>query len=373
MLQNQYQAQQLNTLLAELNSKQVSGNLFIDAAVRSERPTRSRVLVWQSGRLVYGGQKLPSNQGFAKQLGQKVNRQEWINTAINAAIKKIATPTSIQELLEQLVGMRLFTWEQIDAVVRTEIVTCLEQVLPYAGQFRFDSSTEFDLDRGWNWSELIPDLTHRQEQWSALARLIPGFEAIPHLHTNALQMIAEPAVRQHLQEWVDGQRSLVEIATALDKDPLSVATSYFNWGQSGWVMMEGSTPSENTSLPTILAVDDSPVMQKLIKRSLATYYRVLVAGNAKDALSLIHQEQISLLLLDVSLPDIDGLELCRTVRSMSQFRTLPVIMLTGRDGLVDRLKGEVSGSTEYLTKPFEADNLRQVVGKYVNISTFAHN
>lgn len=118
---------------------------------------------------------------------------------------------------------------------------------------------------------------------------------------------------------------------------------------------------------TILAVDDSIVTQGLVKRALAENYRVLVADNAVDALSMIYNEQISVLLLDVSMPGIDGLELCRTVRSLPQFQSLPIIMLTARDGAFDRVQGRLAGATEYLTKPFDADKLRQVIEKFVNL------
>jgi twitching motility two-component system response regulator PilG len=72
-------------------------------------------------------------------------------------------------------------------------------------------------------------------------------------------------------------------------------------------------PLNLNSFPTILAVDDSAVMLELIERTLEADCQVLVADNAVDALSIIDHEKISGLLLDVSMPGIDGLELCRTV------------------------------------------------------------
>jgi DNA-binding response OmpR family regulator len=126
-------------------------------------------------------------------------------------------------------------------------------------------------------------------------------------------------------------------------------------------MSESSSP-----VATILAVDDSVVMQDLVKRALAHDYRVLVADNAVDALSMIYHEQVAILLLDVSMPGIDGLELCRTVRNIPQFQELPIVMLTARDGLFDKVQGRLAGATEYLTKPFDAAQLRQVVGNFIN-------
>lgn len=120
-----------------------------------------------------------------------------------------------------------------------------------------------------------------------------------------------------------------------------------------------------TRLPNILAVDDSPVMQKTIQKILGNTYRVLSVDNALDALNTIYSEKISVMLLDVSMPDIDGLEVCRTIRSLPQFEGLPIIMVTARDKAFDRVQGKMAGATEYLTKPFSPETLLEVVRRYI--------
>jgi DNA-binding response OmpR family regulator len=120
-----------------------------------------------------------------------------------------------------------------------------------------------------------------------------------------------------------------------------------------------------SQFPTILAVDDSTVMHETIKKALGKEYRVLVADNAVDALSMIYHEPVVLLLLDVSMPGIDGLELCRTVRSLPQHERLPIIMLTARDGAFDKVQGRLAGATEYLTKPFDSDKLSEVIARFI--------
>lgn len=119
------------------------------------------------------------------------------------------------------------------------------------------------------------------------------------------------------------------------------------------------------AVPTIMAVDDSAVTQNLVKRALEKEYRVLLADNAVDALSLIYHQPVSLLLLDITMPGIDGLELCRTIRNLPQFQKLPIIMLTARDGTFDKVQGRLAGATEYLTKPFDANTLLQVIKKFI--------
>ncbi len=117
---------------------------------------------------------------------------------------------------------------------------------------------------------------------------------------------------------------------------------------------------------TILAVDDSKVMHGIIKQVLGNKYRVLLADNAVDALSMIYHQEVAVLLLDVSMPGIDGLELCRTVRSIPQFETLPIIMLTARDSSFDKVQGHLAGATEYLTKPFDAEKLDRIIRNVLN-------
>ncbi len=370
MTQNQYQTQQLPNLLEALQNKQVSGVLYLDSEINSAQKLRHRILIWKDGRMIYGGSKVPDPISLVKTLEQKLSR-EWISSVIAFAMRQATDQTSIRSLLERLVEMQLFSWEQIENVVYNQLVLTLEQVLPYGGKFRFDSNTQFNFCRGVELSRLMVDISQRQEHWFNLKPLIPSMDAVPQLGEN-LQTITEQNVRNHLQEWVDGQRSLVDIAEGLNKDPLSIAKSYMHWVQSGWVVMEDNNTPNNlqTELPIILSVDDSAVMQELIKRALASYCNVIAASNAVDALNLLYRENISLLLLDVSMPDIDGLELCRTIRSIDQFREIPIIMVTARDGFFDKVKGKFAGSNEYLTKPFDAEKLRHTVSKFISLGSY---
>ncbi len=73
------------------------------------------------------------------------------------------------------------------------------------------------------------------------------------------------AVRKHLEQWANGERSLVDIAEGLNKDVFQVAQSYLPWVQAGWVVIDNNSPLiPKKELPIILAVDDSPIMQVAI-------------------------------------------------------------------------------------------------------------
>lgn len=126
--------------------------------------------------------------------------------------------------------------------------------------------------------------------------------------------------------------------------------------------------ADPTGLPIVLALDDSVVIHHLIQRALEPEYQVITTDNAIDALSIIYHQPVAVLLLDVQMPDVNGLEFCRTVRSLPQFQHLPVIMVTSQDSMFDRVQGRLAGSTEYLTKPFDAEQLRQTVRKFTQRS-----
>jgi two-component system KDP operon response regulator KdpE len=105
----------------------------------------------------------------------------------------------------------------------------------------------------------------------------------------------------------------------------------------------------------ILVVDDEPQIGRLLKTSLgARGYEVAVASDGQTALDMAASWRPDLMLLDLGLPTIDGLEVCRQVRSWSQ---VPIIVLTVRDSEQDKVAALDLGADDYLTKPFGTDEL----------------
>jgi len=106
---------------------------------------------------------------------------------------------------------------------------------------------------------------------------------------------------------------------------------------------------------TILVVDDEPNIADLVDLYLAREgYRVLKAATGTAGLEAVRDHRPRLVVLDVGLPDIDGLEVCKRIRQTSQ---VPVIFLTARDGEVDRVLGLELGGDDYVTKPFSPAEL----------------
>lgn len=106
---------------------------------------------------------------------------------------------------------------------------------------------------------------------------------------------------------------------------------------------------------TIVVVDDEPNIADLVDLYLTREgFRVLKCATGESGLAAVRDQRPRLVVLDVGLPDIDGLEVCKRIRQTSQ---LPVIFLTARDGEIDRVLGLELGGDDYLTKPFSPAEL----------------
>jgi two-component system response regulator MprA len=108
-------------------------------------------------------------------------------------------------------------------------------------------------------------------------------------------------------------------------------------------------------MATILVVDDDPFIRSVVSRGLRFEgYEVYLAADGVEALRLAREHSLHLVVLDVMLPNLDGLEVCRRLRRGTN---VPIIMLTARDAVPDRIAGLDSGADDYLVKPFDFDEL----------------
>lgn len=112
----------------------------------------------------------------------------------------------------------------------------------------------------------------------------------------------------------------------------------------------------------ILIVDDEPpIVNVLVYNLKRANYEVLIARDGEEALSQARREQPDLIILDLMLPKLDGLEVCRTLR---RERDVPIIMLTARDDEIDRVVGLELGADDYVVKPF---SVRELLARVKNV------
>ncbi len=115
---------------------------------------------------------------------------------------------------------------------------------------------------------------------------------------------------------------------------------------------------------TIMVVDDSTSVRKMVAFTLENAgYVVVEAENGRDALEKLNGTQINMFIVDLNMPHVDGFELTRSVRAMSEYKFTPIVMLTTESLDVKKQEGKAAGATGWITKPFKPDQLIGVIRK----------
>jgi len=123
------------------------------------------------------------------------------------------------------------------------------------------------------------------------------------------------------------------------------------------------------SKPVILLIDDEKSYAKVIKEALEiSGVEVLLAHNAMDALNLFQQVPPDLILLDVMMPEVDGLSLLRWIREHSENENLPIHVVSAKAQADDQKAAIAAGANGFLAKPFTVQEMRDVIGQYVPLS-----
>ena len=125
---------------------------------------------------------------------------------------------------------------------------------------------------------------------------------------------------------------------------------------------------EVKKIPKVLVVEDSSTTRKVISITLGQKgYEIIEARDGLEAFSRLN-EGPDLILLDIILPNMDGYKILEFIRKNPRFKDIPVIMLTSKDGMINRLKGKMAGATAYLTKPFDPKKLVETIEKYIKMT-----
>lgn len=119
------------------------------------------------------------------------------------------------------------------------------------------------------------------------------------------------------------------------------------------------------SLPLLLFADDNTDMLAYLSKGLSDEYRVVTATNGRETLQLLEKEDVDIIVSDVMMPEMDGLELCRRVKTNIETSHIPVILLTAKALDSDELQGLEAGADDYVTKPFSMDILKQRIHKLI--------
>lgn len=128
--------------------------------------------------------------------------------------------------------------------------------------------------------------------------------------------------------------------------------------------------SEMTVGKKILVVDDSPTIRKLISGKLEkSGHEVFCSADGVEAIERLQSLKPDLILLDITMPRMDGYQVCKMIRSNDATKDIPVVMISGKDGFFDKVRGRMAGTSGYITKPFGPETLMKVVEGFLKNGT----
>lgn len=197
----------------------------------------------------------------------------------------------------------------------------------------------------------------------------------------ALKAKSSPQVYQNLSQLLDGKQTLRDLSVRMKRDVATVTRSLLPYIQMGLVQLVEvddiappvSTPVAQklfqTKTPrrlTIACIDDSPIICQTMETIINDAgYNFVSEMDGLRAIAVLLSRKPDLIFLDLIMPNTNGYEICSQLRKLSYFKYTPIVILTGNDGIVDRVRAKMVGSTDFLTKPAQAAQVLDTIEKYV--------
>ncbi|WP_017651909.1 response regulator [Fortiea contorta] len=199
-----------------------------------------------------------------------------------------------------------------------------------------------------------------------------------------LQQLVSSSVYNNFVNFINGKYTLRDLAIKMKQSVLLVSRSLLPYILKGiielvevpdlpLVINETKNHPDNTSgkdakTPLVACVDDSAQVCKMLEQIITSNgMRFIKIQDPVQALPTLIQEKPDLIFLDLTMPVASGYEICTQLRRISSFADTPIIILTGNDGLLDRVRAKVVGSTDFLTKPVVADRVTGITRKYLPV------
>ena len=174
-----------------------------------------------------------------------------------------------------------------------------------------------------------------------------------HMHGGEIRVESEPGQRTTFTVCLRKGKAHFE-----DSDLMETSVSHQAYEASRLDDSETHKMLSKTYPYTILITEDDDEVRCFLERELSPHFKTRTAANGKDALRVLEEEEISLVVSDVMMPEMNGFELCRTIKSQLPFSHIPVILLTALTDERQRIFGITGGADDYIQKPFHTDYVK---------------
>jgi two-component system, chemotaxis family, response regulator PixG len=296
-------------------------------------------------------------------------------------------------LLEILHEKQKLKRDEINYVVENTIVELLFDLAQQANftPISCNRNQETILEAPMSFTSADMSLKFMQDSWktwseAGLANFSPDLAPVLR-RPEQLQQQVSPAVYNNFVTLINGKYTLRDLGIKMKQTTLPVARSLLPYILKGIIELVevpdlplAVTQAKNNTAaqpktpasPLIACVDDSPQVCQMLEQILVPNgLRSIKIQDPVQALPILIEHKPDLIFLDLVMPVASGYEICAQLRRISVFANTPVIILTGSDGLFDRVRAKLVGSTDFITKPVTAEKVMGIVRKYVQAPSSA--
>ena len=303
--------------------------------------------------------------------------QEHIDKLILLAAKR--DDVSIPKLLLKLtLETKLFKYQQIAEVMEAHLVTELEQyLLTYSGQVEMVNDATVDLKKpvmGFTLKKIIAKSEQRKIGWQEVNKIIPSLDLVVQCNEQNSKWLNLPTAQQKkIQQLVNSGTTLESISYNLGEDPLKVTKTIAKLLQKQLVVLStqknikqisvdspsqiGQSNSNQSSRPEIAIIDDSVVLLKAFKKVVTNWgYGIRYCNDSLKAVDFLLASPPKIIFLDVNMPNLSGFELIKAIRMESKLSSIPLVVLTGENTVINSYRAKWSKSI-FLSKPQKKEDI----------------
>ena len=237
-----------------------------------------------------------------------------------------------------------------------------------------------------NIEEVLHDANQRWLVWQqkGLGKCSPNLAPVMRKQDRLREEVSG-IVYQNFLRLLDGQRTLRDLSSRMGKDVRKLTSSLTPYVQQDLldiIEVEDIVPpqkfkksssiqvTDDLSKPLIACIDDSPQICKILEQIITKQgYRCLSIQESLQALPSLIKANPDFIFLDIGMPIVNGYEICNQVRRVGKLKNIPIVFLTGNDGIIDRVRAKVTGANAFITKPIEIEKIVSVIDKYMNIGS----
>lgn len=278
---------------------------------------------------------------------------------------------------------------------------CGKQVFTREWTTGIRPSQEMVIPPSWG-TDTVADLRTGRDNWkqwqnAGLTNVSPD-QAPRLLRLKQLEEKTSPATYKNLVNLITGEQTLRDLSVLMKIEPIKIARSLQPYIRQDIISLEtvpdlpsatrtaknppqqqspnrrakdqkkptskDASPS-SSQRPLVAFVDDSEQSRQIMENILIKGgYEFLGIGNSAEAIPLLLEKQPQLIFLDLIMPNISGYELCSQLRKISSFKQIPIVIVTGNDGFVDRMRAKVVGATNFISKPIDRSQVLTLALQY---------